>query len=134
MLVEMSSVRSSQSLLMLASLPHDTLSSRHLIVNLYLYRVLPFCLFPFSYLFPTLELHQLGSSGKVHEAMQFFYDEYRLNYMTSRLAKPYVAWMDGITMGGGVGISVHSRTRVATENTMFAMPETGMFTYITTRL
>lgn len=46
---------------------------------------------------------------------RFFYSEYRLNYLIARLQKPHVALIDGITMGGGVGVSVHGTFRVATE-------------------
>ena len=59
-------------------------------------------------------------------ARQFFHDEYRLNHLLFTYAKPTVAFMDGITMGGGVGISQPCRYRIATERTMFAMPETGI--------
>ncbi|GAA2747686.1 enoyl-CoA hydratase/isomerase family protein [Kitasatospora cinereorecta] len=54
----------------------------------------------------------------------FFRDEYRLNELISRYPKPYVAVMDGITMGGGVGLSAHAALRVVTERTTVAMPET----------
>lgn len=56
----------------------------------------------------------------------FFRDEYRLNRMIFRYPKPYVALIDGIAMGGGVGVSVHGAHRIATERTLFAMPETGI--------
>jgi enoyl-CoA hydratase len=56
----------------------------------------------------------------------FFRDEYRLNRMIYRYPKPYVALIDGVAMGGGVGVSVHGRYRIATERTLFAMPETGI--------
>jgi len=62
-----------------------------------------------------------GISGR-----RFFFDEYRLNHQIFAYTKPVVAFMDGITMGGGVGISQPARFRVATENTRFAMPETGI--------
>lgn len=62
-----------------------------------------------------------GESGR-----RFFYEEYQLNHLMMTYAKPIVAFMDGITMGGGVGISQPARYRVATENTRFAMPETGI--------
>ena len=56
----------------------------------------------------------------------FFREEYRLNRRIHNYPKPYIAIMDGITMGGGVGLSVHAGTRIAADNTMFAMPETGI--------
>lgn len=57
---------------------------------------------------------------------QFFFHEYRLNHLMYTYAKPGVAFMDGVTMGGGVGISCPCRYRVATERTLFAMPETAI--------
>lgn len=56
-------------------------------------------------------------------AADFFREEYTLNYLIGTLQVPYVAFVDGITMGGGVGLSVHGMFRVATERTVFAMPE-----------
>lgn len=56
----------------------------------------------------------------------FFRDEYRLNRMIFRYPKPYVALIDGIAMGGGVGVSVNGSLRIASEATLFAMPETGI--------
>jgi enoyl-CoA hydratase len=56
----------------------------------------------------------------------FFAEEYRLIRDIHRFPKPYVAIIDGITMGGGAGISVNSAYRIATERTLFAMPETGI--------
>ena len=66
-------------------------------------------------------LNDGGESGR-----KFFHDEYQLNHLLFTYPKPVVAFMDGITMGGGVGISQPARFRVATENTKFAMPETGI--------
>lgn len=60
------------------------------------------------------------------EARQFWHDEYLLNAYIGRYPKPYVALMNGITMGGGVGISAHGSVRVVTETTKMAMPEVGI--------
>lgn len=74
------------------------------------------------------DIRMLAESGAKDgvEARAFFHTEYRLNNRLFTYAKPTVAFMDGITMGGGVGISLPCRFRVATENTKFAMPETGI--------
>ncbi|MDF3054288.1 MAG: crt 3 [Gammaproteobacteria bacterium] len=56
----------------------------------------------------------------------FFAHEYRLNTFIYHYPKPYIALMDGITMGGGLGISVQASHRIATERSIFAMPETGI--------
>ncbi|MEO7248195.1 MAG: enoyl-CoA hydratase/isomerase family protein [Novosphingobium sp.] len=66
-------------------------------------------------------LNDGGVSG-----LQFFYEEYQLNNLLMTYPKPVVAFVDGIVMGGGVGISQPAKFRVATENTRFAMPETGI--------
>ena len=56
----------------------------------------------------------------------FWYDEYLLNAYIGRYPKPYVALMDGIVMGGGVGVSAHGSVRVVTDTTKMAMPEVGI--------
>ena len=56
----------------------------------------------------------------------FFYEEYLLNYKINQFRKPFVALIDGVTMGGGVGVSMHGSHVVSTEKTMFAMPETAI--------
>ena len=64
--------------------------------------------------------------GDAADAKAFFFSEYRLNHLLFTYPKPTVAIMDGITMGGGVGISLPCEFRIATENTRLAMPETGI--------
>ena len=59
-------------------------------------------------------------------ARDFFRAEYRLNRRVHVFPKPYVALIDGVVMGGGVGVSLHGSHRVASERTVFAMPETGI--------
>lgn len=70
----------------------------------------------------------LHDSGKAKDgrAEAFWRTEYALNELIHRYSKPYVALIDGIVMGGGVGLSVHGRHRVAGDTTLFAMPETGI--------
>jgi enoyl-CoA hydratase len=63
----------------------------------------------------------LGDGGAAGRA--FFHAEYRMNHLLFTYPKPVVAFMDGVTMGGGVGLALPCRWRVATENTLFAMPE-----------
>jgi enoyl-CoA hydratase len=58
--------------------------------------------------------------------VEFFRSEYRLNGQISAFPKPYIALMDGITMGGGVGVSAHGSVRIVTERTAFAMPEVAI--------
>ncbi|KAJ9576644.1 hypothetical protein L9F63_025459, partial [Diploptera punctata] len=73
-------------------------------------------------------LAEAGLKGD-HIGKTFFKEEYTLNGLIGTYCIPYVALIDGITMGGGVGLSVHGPFRVATERTVFAMPETtiGLF-------
>jgi enoyl-CoA hydratase len=67
-----------------------------------------------------------GMAGETAETQEFFTAEYALNQAIADYPKPYVALIDGTCLGGGIGVSVHGSHRIATENAMFAMPETGI--------
>lgn len=73
-----------------------------------------------------LDLYATGKGGNPEPGRRFWQEEYRLNAMIGAYPKPYIALMNGITMGGGVGISAHGSHRVVTERTMLAMPEAGI--------
>lgn len=60
------------------------------------------------------------------EVRKFWFDEYRLNAQIANFPKPYVAIMDGIVMGGGVGVATHGSVRVVTDTSKIAMPEVGI--------
>lgn len=70
-------------------------------------------------------LYQSGKDG-TDMAVNFFAEEYRCNSRIRQFPKPYIAIMDGLVMGGGVGISAHGSHRIVTERTRLAMPETGI--------
>ena len=74
------------------------------------------------------DIRMLAQSGAADgvKAREFFFIEYRLNALLMRYAKPTLAVMDGVVMGGGVGLALPCKVRVATERTTFAMPETGI--------
>jgi enoyl-CoA hydratase len=72
------------------------------------------------------ELYDLGRAGRQADMLSFYGKEYVLNTTIKRYRKPYVALIDGIVMGGGVGVSVHGSHRVAGDRFAFAMPEVGI--------
>ena len=71
-------------------------------------------------------LYDLGRAGHHEAALAYWRTEYALNALIKRYRKPYVALIDGIVMGGGVGISIHGSHRVAGDRFAFAMPEVGI--------
>lgn len=73
----------------------------------------------------VVEIAKLGPSCSA-QGKKFFRTEYAMDNLIGTYKKPYVALIDGITMGGGVGMSVHGKYRVASEKTLFAMPETAI--------
>ncbi len=72
------------------------------------------------------QLRQLALAGDAAAIEAFFAAEYALNLQIARYTKPYISLIDGICMGGGVGLSIHGTVRVASEHALFAMPETGI--------
>jgi enoyl-CoA hydratase len=71
-------------------------------------------------------IYEAGHAGRQSESITFWREEYALNALIKRYPKPYVALIDGIVMGGGVGISIHGSHRVAGDRFEFAMPEVGI--------
>lgn len=71
-------------------------------------------------------MHEYGQTGRHAVALDFWAREYRLNAFIKRFPKPYIALVDGIVMGGGVGVSLHGSHRFAGPNYLFAMPEVGI--------
>jgi enoyl-CoA hydratase len=71
-------------------------------------------------------IYAAGAAGRQEDSLAFWREEYALNTAIKRYPKPYVALIDGIVMGGGVGVSVHGSHRVAGDRFQFAMPEVGI--------
>ena len=73
-----------------------------------------------------LTIYRQKQEGHAEESLVFWAEEYALNRLIKRYPKPYLAFIDGIVMGGGVGVSIHGSHRIAGERFQFAMPEVGI--------
>lgn len=71
-------------------------------------------------------LYEAGRNGDLGSVGRFFREEYRLDLLVARYSKPVAALLDGVVMGGGVGLTIHCPYRLVTERTRLAMPETGL--------
>ena len=71
-------------------------------------------------------LYHLVKAGDFESFTRFFNTEYRMNARIARYPKPFISLMDGIVMGGGIGLTAHSNTRIVTERSTLAMPEVGI--------
>ncbi|MHC8510435.1 MAG: enoyl-CoA hydratase/isomerase family protein [Rhodospirillales bacterium] len=71
----------------------------------------------------VVDLYRAGVAGEYGPGREFWRDEYRLNAIIAGYAKPYIAVIDGVVMGGGAGVSIHGSHRIVTERTAAAMPE-----------
>ena len=72
------------------------------------------------------QVYELGRAGRQEEALIYWREEYQLNTVIKYYPKPYVSLLDGIVMGGGVGVSIHGSHRVAGDKFLFAMPEVNI--------
>ena len=72
------------------------------------------------------QVYELGRTGRQEEALIYWKEEYQLNTVIKYYPKPYVSLLDGIVMGGGVGVSIHGSHRVAGDKFLFAMPEVNI--------
>ncbi len=72
------------------------------------------------------QVYEIGRSGRHDEALVYWREEYALNTVIKHYPKPYIALIDGIVMGGGVGVSIHGSHRVAGDKFLFAMPEVNI--------
>lgn len=72
------------------------------------------------------QVRNMALAGRFAEIDAFFADEYALNLAIARYPKPYIALIDGVCMGGGMGLAIHGSARVVTEAAILAMPETGI--------
>jgi enoyl-CoA hydratase len=72
------------------------------------------------------QVYDLGRAGRQEEALIYWREEYALNTVIKHYPKPYIALLDGIVMGGGVGVSIHGSHRVAGDKFLFAMPEVNI--------
>ncbi|OMO52469.1 Crotonase superfamily [Corchorus olitorius] len=74
----------------------------------------------------VVKVYHLLNEGRVEECKEFFRTFYSFMHLLGTYSKPHVALLDGITMGGGAGISVHGSHRIATDKTVFGIPEVGI--------
>jgi enoyl-CoA hydratase len=72
------------------------------------------------------QVYELGKAGRQEEALIYWREEYALNSVIRHYPKPYISLLDGIVMGGGVGVSIHGSHRVAGDRFLFAMPEVNI--------
>src|ERR671912_1375777 len=71
-------------------------------------------------------LRDFAIAGDAASIEAFFSEEYAMNRGIARFGKPWISFIDGVCMGGGIGVSVHNGPRVVTENALLAMPETAI--------
>lgn len=92
------------------------------VVRKSLYQIISYIIY-FYFLY---KIDLFNGKGRVRDQCEFLKREYALNHFISTFPKPIISVLDGFVFGGGAGLSIHGQFRIATENTVFAMPETAI--------